>query len=66
MYSYASRRSDRTTSVRIFARQHAETQSVLSVDAGPLPAEAAAGERAKVAAVVRPTAAESLSGGATG
>lgn len=52
------------TSARISAR-HAEIQSELHGDAGPLPAEAAAGEGAKATAAVRPAAAEGLSGGAT-
>jgi len=39
------------TSSRIPARRHVRTESELS-DAGPLPAEAAAGEGAEVAAAV--------------
>lgn len=57
---------NRATSVRISARRHAETQSELSGNAGPLPAEATAGEGAEAAAAVRSAAAASLSSGATG
>jgi len=53
------------TSGRIPARRHVGTESELS-DAGPLPAEAVAGEGAEAAAAVRPAAAKGVSGGATG